>query len=248
MWTISEANGGSLVIPGATVGFTSIENLTGGTGSDAFDIRSGGSLQGNLHGGTGTAINSLSYSTWTTGVTVNLAVTTPANATAVTGLVSNIQMVTGGSGDDVLKGQASTATILIGLAGSDILIGGSQRDLLFGGLGNDIITGADGDDLLISGITSFDKNRAAQLLLYAEWTSTRTLAQRTANIWGNGTGPRSNDNTFLNNSPADSITNTVFADSDVDSLFGGLDQDWFFSLESEITDFLGTGAKPDRRN
>lgn len=153
-----------------------------------------------------------------------------------------------GSGNDVLTGHASKATILIGLAGSDTLNGGSQRDLLFGGLGNDIITGAGGDDLLISGITSFDKNRAAQLLLYAEWTSTRTLAQRTANIWGSGTGPRSNDNTFLNNAPADSITNTVFADSDVDSLFGGLDQDWFFSLESEITDFLGTGAKPDRRN
>ncbi len=157
-------------------------------------------------------------------------------------------MVTGGSANDTLTGRASLSTILIGLAGNDTLVGGSQRDLLFGGTGADSLQSGSADDLLISGTTAFDTNRAALLQLYAEWTSGRTFAQRTANIWGNGTGTRSNGSTFLNNDPSDAITDTVFADSDVDSLTGGLGQDWFFVLASEVTDFLGTGTTQDRRN
>jgi len=247
-WTINAANGGALAIPGTTIGFTAIENLTGGTASDSFAMLAGGSLTGNLNGGTGTVINSLSYETRTTGVTVNLSVNTAANATSIAGLTSNIQMVTGGSGNDVLTGQTSKATILIGLAGNDTLIGGSQRDMLFGGTGADIMQAGSGDDLLISGTTAFDTNRVALLQLYAEWTSTRTFAQRTANIWGNGTGTRSNGSTFLNNDSADGITDTVFGDSDVDSLTGGLGQDWFLALASEVTDLITTGTTPDRRN
>jgi hypothetical protein len=247
-WTINAANGGSLAISGTTIGFNGVENLAGGTASDAFAMLAGGSLTGNLNGGTGTAINSLSYATWTTGVTVNLAVTTLANATSIAGLTSNIQMVTGGSGNDALTGQAAKATILIGLSGNDTLIGGSQRDLLFGGTGADTLQSAAADDLLIAGTTAFDSNRAAILLIYAEWTSTRTFAQRTANLWGNGTGTRANGSTFLNNDASDSITDTVFADSEVDRLTGGLGQDWFFALASELTDFLGTGTTPDRKN
>jgi hypothetical protein len=102
--------------------------------------------------------------------------------------------------------------------------------------------------LLIAGTTAFDTDRAALLAIYAEWISNRTFAQRTANLWGNGSGTRANGNRFLNNA-ADNITDTVFADSDVDTLLGGSGQDWFFaSLGSDTTDFLGTGPAPDRRN
>jgi Ca2+-binding RTX toxin-like protein len=247
-WSIDSANAGSLSIPGATVAFTGVENLIGSTASDAFEVLPGGSITGNLSGGTGTAINSLSYAQWSTGVTVNLSVATPGNASQINGLTSNIQMVTGGSGDDTLIGQASKATILIGMAGNDTLVGGSQRDLLFGGTGADVLLGGSGDDLLIAGATAHDTNRAALLQLLAEWTSTRTFAQRTANIWGNGSGIRSNGNVYLNNDPTDDVTDTVFADSDIDELTGGLGQDWFFASESELTDFVGTGSKPDRRN
>jgi len=40
----------------------------------------------------------------------------------------------------------------------------------------------------------------------------------------------------------------VFADSDSDSLTGGLNQDWFFASLGETTDFVGTGSTPDRRD
>lgn len=179
---------------------------------------------------------------------MNLAVATSGNATAITGLVSDIQMVTGGLGNDFLRGRAFLSTILIGLAGNDQLTGGSQRDLLFGGTGADILASGSGDDLLISSMTLFDTDRAALLEIQAEWLSTRTFAQRTANLWGNGTGTRSNGNTFLNNDSADSINNTVLSDSDLDVLTGASDQDWFFALAAETADFLGTGLKPDRRN
>jgi hypothetical protein len=247
-WTLDSAGGGTLAIPGISIAFSGMNNLTGGTGADAFEVLPAGSLSGAINGGTGTGINSLSYAQWTSNVSVNLAVTSVANATAIAGLTSNIQMVTGGAGNDTLQGQAAKSTVLVGLAGSDTLIGGSQRDLLFGGLGLDNISGVGGDDLIVSGTTSYDTNRAALLGIYAEWISTRTFAVRTANIWGNGSGTRNNGLYFLNNDPSDAITDTVFADADLDSLMGGLNQDWFFSSASESLDFVGTGATPDRRN
>jgi hypothetical protein len=50
------------------------------------------------------------------------------------------------------------------------------------------------------------------------------------------------------NNAVDSVTDTVFADSDVDSLLGASGQDWFFASVSDFTDFLGTGGTPDRRD
>ena len=105
-----------------------------------------------------------------------------------------------------------------------------------------------GDDLNDSGTTSYDTNRTVLLGIYAEWISSRTFAVRTANIWGNGTGARGNGSYFLNSNPADALTDSVFADSDSDSLTGGLNQDWFFASLGETTDFVGTGATSDRRD
>jgi hypothetical protein len=244
-WTIDSLGGGTLAIPTKSLTFSSMNNLTGGTGPDAFEILPTGSLSGNLNAGTGTGFNSLSYSQWTTGVSVNLSVATAANATAISGILSNLQMVTGGLGNDTLIGQATKSTILIGLDGNDTLTGGSQRDLLLGGVGIDTLTGAASDDLLVSGTTSYDRNRGALFAIRSEWISTRTFALRTANIWGNGTGTRSNGEFRLNSNPSDSITDTVFADTDVDSLTGGLNQDWFFASLDDSTDLTG-GALPDR--
>jgi hypothetical protein len=247
-WTITGAKSGTLAIPGATIAFTSIENLKGNTARDHIEILPGGTISGGVDGGVGTGLNSLSYAQWSTGVTVNLAVTTVGNATAIAGLTRNIQMVTGGSGNDILTGQASKSTILVGLGGSDRLVGGSQRDILLGGLGADTLLGGNGDDLMISGTTSYEVNREALFKIYSEWSSARTFAQRTANIWGNGTGTRANENYFLTSDPSDGIEDTVFSDSDIDSLTGGLNQDWFFASLNDTDDFVGTGATPDRRD
>jgi hypothetical protein len=247
-WTLSGANAGSVSVGAASVAFTGIENLTGSTASDEFFISPTGTLSGNLNGGTGTGINSVDYSAWTTSVLVNLGTTSAGNATAVTGAMTSIGMVTGGTGNDTLTGRATLSTILIGLGGNDVLTGGSQRDLLFGGTGADVLQGAGGDDLLIAGTTSFDRDRAALLRIHSEWISTRTFAQRTANIWGNGTGTRANGTTYLNSGLADGITDSVFADADNDILIGGTNQDWFFANLLEVNDLVTTGTTADRRD
>ncbi|MEY2613635.1 MAG: Bifunctional hemolysin/adenylate cyclase precursor, partial [Planctomycetota bacterium] len=247
-WTLNGANTGLVTVGAVALAFTGVENLTGSTASDEFIVMPTGTISGNINGGTGTGINSVDYSAWSTNVVVNLGVTTAGNATAVTGSMTGIGMVTGGAGNDSLTGRATLATILIGLGGSDVLIGGSQRDLLIGGTGADILQGAAGDDLLISGTTLHDRDRAALLLIFAEWTSTRTFAQRTANIWGNGVGTRANGTTYLNNGAADGITDSVFADTETDLLTGGTNQDWFFAAPGEISDLVTAGATPDRRD
>lgn len=244
-WTIDGAGSGVLAIPGSNLSFSSIDNLTGGTGEDAFEFLPGASLPGNLNAGTGTGLNSISYAQWATGVNVNLALTTAGNATAIAGILSNIQMLIGGAGDDILTGQSTKTTILVGLNGADSLTGGSQRDILIGGVGADVLLGAAGDDILISGSTQYDTDRSALFSIYSEWISTRTFAQRTANIWGNGTGTRNNGTKYFNSNATDGITDTVFADEDIDTLTGGLNQDWFFASLADTVD-LSTATPPDR--
>src|SRR5262245_14449353 len=51
----------------------------------------------------------------------------------------------GGAGNDVLTG-GSGADLLFGGAGNDTLLGKGGADQLFGGAGNDVLTGGDGDD------------------------------------------------------------------------------------------------------
>lgn len=248
LWAINGQNRGLLTFGAITIAFEGVENLRGGTVVNDFHVAPAGSLTGNLHGGGGAAIHSLSYSQWAMGVTVNLALSTAANATAVAGITSGFRMVTGGSGGDVLTGNVSLSSILVGLGGDDRLTGGSMRDLLFGGTGKDTLLGGAGDDLLTAGATAFDRNRTAILQILAEWTSARSFAERTSNVSGTGTGPRSNGTTFLNSTANDEIVDTVFADDDDDLLSGELGQDWFFALASEITDLVSAGAGTERRD
>ncbi|MFM2217406.1 MAG: hypothetical protein RL240_1724, partial [Planctomycetota bacterium] len=247
-WRIDASNSGQLAFAGKTLSFSGVENLTGGNQSDAFEIAPTGTLTGNLNGGTGTALNAISYSQWQVGVSINFNSTTNGNATAIAGLTSNLQMVTGGAGNDTLTGYSNKSTILVGLGGNDTLVGGNQRDLLLGGTGADALTGSGGDDLLVASQTNFDAQRNALIAVYNEWTSARTFAQRTANIWGNGTGSRSNGEYYLNSDSSDQVTDTVFADGNVDSLIGGLGQDWFFANLADSTDFSGSGTSPDKLN
>ena len=102
--------------------------------------------------------------------------------------------------------------------------GDDGADNLIGGQGADILIGSAGDDLLIAGFTNFDAVDAALLSLLAEWSSTRSHADRVANLSGTGTGPRLNGNNFL---IVQGASRTVFDDGAVDSLTGDAGLDWF---------------------
>jgi Ca2+-binding RTX toxin-like protein len=207
-WMINGANSGTL---NGTLTFTSFENLSGGTGSDLFSFASGAAVAGFVNGQGGT--DTLDYSVYVTGVYVNLLTGT---ATGVGGIVSGIENVIGGAGND----------ILVGDMGNNVLIGGAGRNLLIGGLGADVLVGGPGDDLLIGGTTAFDTNPAALQAVLAEWVSPRDYATRVANLRGTGTGPRLNGNFFLK---AQGPGATVFDDLAVDVLTGSGGQDWFWA-------------------
>lgn len=66
-FNVTSANGGTFT-PGGT--FSNIENLTGGTANDTFNIASGGSLTGKLDGGAN--IDTLDYNAFATSASVNL--------------------------------------------------------------------------------------------------------------------------------------------------------------------------------
>jgi Ca2+-binding RTX toxin-like protein len=130
------------------VGFTPTNvNVSGGAGDDIYVIR--GRLPGlQIYAGGGN--DTLDYSGYTTGVSVNLGLWT---ATDIDRGVIGFENVVGGSGDDTLTGDGGD-NILVGNAGNDVLVGGDGYDLLVGGTGDDRLDGGAGDDLLAGGSIS----------------------------------------------------------------------------------------------
>ncbi len=125
-WNLSGSYAGNL---DGTTGlvFTNVESLVGGSGQDTFVFVDGVSFAGTIDGGGGT--NTLDYSAWTTGVTVNLAAGTATGTTAI----SYIQDVIGGFGNDTLTGDAND-NVLVGTAGDDTYVFDADSPL-----GNDTI-------------------------------------------------------------------------------------------------------------
>jgi Ca2+-binding RTX toxin-like protein len=209
--------------------------VQGGSGNDTFKfgdtsefVTNPSALLGavTIDGQGGT--NTLDYSAYNVGVRVNLALGT---ATGAAGGISNIQNVTGGSGNDILVGN-DQANVLRAGAGRDILIGRGGADTLFGGTG---------DDILIGDSTVYDLNPAALEDLMREWGRTDLIgsaesqyATRILHLLGLGSGL--NGATHLDLSK-------VIDDGVADSLVGGTGLDWFFQLGADTI----TGLSPTER-
>ena len=109
--------------------------LLGGAGDDRLD---GGAGNDTLVGGAGT--DAASYTGATSGVTVNLTLTTAqATGGAGTDMLSQIEDLAGSGYNDVLTGNV----------GSNRIDGGVGRDTIIGGGGADTVLGGDGDDLFV---------------------------------------------------------------------------------------------------
>ena len=233
--------------------FSSFENLVGGSGTDTFKLSGSGSLSGTIDGGGGT--NILDYSLYgTPGVTVNLQT---GSATAIgggaAGKVANISIVIGTSGADTLTGGAGN-DVLIGGAGADTLTGGAGRDLLIGGSGADQLDGGSGEDILIAGQcgyyseSSLSLNLTAINAIMAEWTRTDlgSVSDPTGYLTRVSDLSTANTPGALNGSYV--LTSaTVSKDSAaVDTLFGGLDRDWFLaSAEDVLSDRVLSGDQAE---
>lgn len=234
----SVANNGAGNIDGK-IFFRDVSKLQNGRGVDRFVFFPGKSV-GSVSASDG---DSLDYSAFTTGVTVDLELCRATGMTSSSNDLRGVSQVIGGAGADTLIG-SSLNNILRGRGGNDILRGGGGddilvgdnpgekgndtlegglgRDILIGGAGIDWLSGGDGDDILIGGTTSNDANDLALQALLTEWSrNDRLYADRVAQL-------RSGVGVYRLTST------TVKDDGEADTLTGDGGSDWFFT---------GTGDK-----
>ena len=114
--------------------------LAGGVGSDTFDAGAGedvllidaADLQANIHAGAG---DDIAQVVGDQGVALNLS-------------QAEIEIATGGRGNDILIGGGLSSVFVNGGEGDDVLIGGAANDALAGEDGNDFVDGGAGNDLV----------------------------------------------------------------------------------------------------
>jgi Ca2+-binding RTX toxin-like protein len=125
--------------------------IDGGAGDDLLQ---GGPGNDTLIGGAG--IDTVTYAERTNPVKVSLDATrlwAPLQNGEVgenDSIASDIENLTGGGGDDFLRGNAS-ANIIHGGPGNDTIEGGAGNDALYGDAGDDKLYGGTGDDHLVGG-------------------------------------------------------------------------------------------------
>lgn len=123
------------------------DTLSGGGGDDVFDEGSTGSGQDVFSGGAG--VDRVDYGARTAALAVSLdGVANDGLAGELDNVGSDVEAVTGGSGNDTLTGSEAGAELFDGMAGDDTLSGLGGNDTLSGGPGNDTLLGGAGDDIL----------------------------------------------------------------------------------------------------
>jgi hypothetical protein len=154
---ISGTNSGNVTSSGGTsIGsFSGVTRLVGGAGSDTFKfVNNSALLNGTIDGGSGT--NALNYGGTTKPTFINLGTgqATGVTSTTSTGVVTNIQNVFGGTGNDYLTGSAAN-NVMDGGAGDDTMSGLGGNDIMVGNYGADNMNGGAGIDILIGGYVDF---------------------------------------------------------------------------------------------
>jgi Ca2+-binding RTX toxin-like protein len=125
-------------------GGTVVGAILGGNGDDLFYL---GTTAENIDGGAG--FDTLNLSTYTTGVTVDLANPSANKGTAVAGdTLTGIEAVTGTTRADILRGDANDNRF-VGNGGSDNLSGADGADTIEGGAAKDSLAGGAGDDVFV---------------------------------------------------------------------------------------------------
>ncbi len=130
----------------------------GSAGNDTFNQGALATPSESIYGGSGT--DTVSYASRTAALTVTLgAGANDGLAGEADNLADDLEVVTGGTGDDTFTAAAAVAITFNGGAGADTLEGSSADDTLNGGAGADTLRGKEGDDTLNGddGDDSFDE-------------------------------------------------------------------------------------------
>jgi len=212
-----------------------IENLIGSALNDTLEGDAGPNV---LVGGAG--IDTLTYAHATTGVNVNLNLTTAQNTGgAGVDTVSQFENLTGSAFADTLTG-SSSANVLMGGAGDDSLVGGSGADTMVGGTGDDVYSADAGTDVVVE-----NPGEGTDTVMS---TATYTLSANVENLTLtgtsaiNGTGNTAN-NVILGNSGNNSLSGGLGDDSLAggagnDTLSGGAGADHFIFADGGGTDSI----------
>ena len=235
-WLVSGIGSGQL----NSMAYAMIENLTGGSGDDLFELLPAGQIPGALNAGSG--FNTLSYRQRSTPVSVNLAAGI-RTATNIASILDSFSVIIGGSGNDSLIGSRTRGMVLSGGAGNDSLTGGFSQDVLIGGGGSDTLRGGAGRDIVIGGLLSFENDLVGLKSILQEWQSSRSFSEIRTNLQGiTNTGV--NGGYYLRNSTTP-VEDTLLDDGAVDSLFGGDDIDWYIASLSDVLESLKPGEERD---
>ncbi|TXN81506.1 cadherin-like domain-containing protein [Methylobacterium sp. WL8] len=132
---------------------TGSDTVLGGGGDDVLIVATDADAD-RFDGGSGE--DTLDLTATTSGVVVDLMAGTAVGRDIGTDAVASVEVVLGGSGDDVLSGSSGGDTLLGGMgqdrisggAGDDRLDGGSGADTLLDGTGSDVVLGGAGDDVI----------------------------------------------------------------------------------------------------
>ena len=187
-WNLSGAGAGTLGGPSG-LSFTGVEKLVGGAGQDTFVFPNGVSFGGTIDGGSDAA-NTLDYSGWSSGVTVDLSTSMTPGVTTLIG----VENVIGTTHADTLTGDAD----------ANILNGGGGADVLTGGAGDDTyVMRSDGTLVTITELA----DEGSDTLDYSAWSAGITV-ELTAD-----TTYRPGINAACDLSTLENIVGTAFADT-----------------------------------
>ena len=128
--------------------------LNGDAGNDTFDEGTASNGGDTFNGGAGT--DTVTYTGRTNLVTVVIdAVATDGETGETDKVMTDVENVTGGDGNDTITG-STAANVLDGGDGNDTLNGGDGADTLRGGAGDDALNGGNGDDTFDEGSADSD--------------------------------------------------------------------------------------------
>jgi Ca2+-binding RTX toxin-like protein len=190
------------------------DTLLSGPGDDVLDGLGG--------------IDAVSYEAIARGVRVDLGVTTAQNTVgAGRDTIRNVENLIGGTGNDVLTGNAG-ANFIEGLRGNDTLAGGGGRDTLKGGAGDDVYLLRTGRETLIE-VEAGGRDRvvspASTTRLGGQFEDLTLGLGGNVGI-GNFLGNRITGNDGRNLLLGQGGNDTLVGNGGFDRLFGGTGNDW----------------------
>lgn len=151
------------------------DTVDGGAGDDYLIAAADGEAD-SYDGGAG--IDTLDYSTATSGVVVDVANNAASGADIGSDTITRFEAVIGGSGGDTIVAAVSSLS-MDGAAGNDRLIGGIGDDVVADGAGQDIVQTGEGDDRVLATADAasdqFDGGDGSDTLSYATATLSVTI-------------------------------------------------------------------------